>query len=101
MNFKCSTLSLSESENYPQAIEDLKTCLRRHQEHLPDDSRCIAEAHYQIGVALGFNLEFDPAVASLEDAIGVLEKRVKNLKEKKESASECEVNIIILVNENI
>ena len=41
----------------------------------------------QIGVALGFNLEFDSAVASLEDAIGVLEKRVKNLKEKKESAN--------------
>merc|ERR1719237_1929506 len=74
-----------ESENYPQAIDDLNTCLRRHQEHLPDDSRCIAEAHYQIGVALGFNLEFDPAVTSLEDAIGVLEKRVRNLKEKKES----------------
>jgi len=76
-----------ENENYPQAVEDLKTCLRRHQEHLPDDSRCIAEAHYQIGVALGFNLEFDSAVASLEDAIGVLEKRVKNLKEKKASAN--------------
>merc|ERR1719500_1946624 len=74
-----------ESENYPQAIEDLKTCLHRHQEHLPDDSRCIAEAHYQIGVALGFILEFDPAGTSLEDAIGVLEKRVRNLKEKKES----------------
>merc|ERR1712039_610079 len=76
-----------ENENYPQAVEDLKTCLRRHQEHLPDDSRCMGEAHYQIGVALGFNLEFDSAVASLEDAIGVLEKRVKNLKEKKVSAN--------------
>jgi len=74
-----------ESENYPQAIEDLNACLRRHQEHLPDDSRCIAEVHYQIGVALGFNLEFDKAVDSLQDAINVLEKRVKNLKEKKES----------------
>ena len=74
-----------ESENYPQAIEDLTACLRRHQEHLPDDSRCIAKVHYQIGVALGFNLEFDKAVDSLQDAINVLEKRVKNLKEKKES----------------
>ena len=40
--------SFPENENYPQAVEDLKTCLRRHQEHLPDDSRCIAEAHYQV-----------------------------------------------------
>ncbi len=74
-----------ESENYPQAIEDLTSCLRRRQELLPEDSRCIAETHYQIGVALGFNLDFDKAVGSLEDAIVVLEKRIQNLKDKKES----------------
>ena len=91
--FRISFIFLSESENYPQAIEDLNACLRRHQEHLPDDSRCIAEVHYQIGVALGFNLEFDKAVDSLQDAINVLEKRVKNLKEKKESDSELDNNL--------
>lgn len=68
-----------------QAVEDLTCCLRRRQELLPEDSRCIAETHYQMGVALGFNLEFDKAVASLNDAIAVLEKRIANLKEKKES----------------
>jgi len=74
-----------ENENYPQAIEDLTMCLRRRQDLLPEDSRCVAETHYQLGVALGFNTQFDEAVNALNDAILVLEKRVTNLKEKKES----------------
>ena len=68
-----------------QAVEDLTCCLRRRQEFLPEDSRCIAETHYQMGVALGFNLEFDKAIDSLNDAIYVLEKRIKNLENKEES----------------
>eukprot|EP00093_Oithona_nana_P000022 00022.XXX_38_1479_1 [CDS] Oithona nana genome sequencing. len=74
-----------ENENYPQAIEDLTMCLRRRQDLLPEDSRCIAETHYQLGVALGFNAQFDEAVNALSDAIGVLEKRISLLKESKES----------------
>jgi tetratricopeptide (TPR) repeat protein len=74
-----------ENENYEQAVEDLTTCLRRRQELLPGDSRCIAETHYQLGVALGFNLQFDKAVEALEASIGVLEERIKNLKAKTES----------------
>lgn len=74
-----------ENENYPQAIDDLSMCLRRRQELLPEDSRSIAETHYQLGVALGFNAQFDEAVNALSDAISVLEKRIANLKECKES----------------
>jgi len=74
-----------ENENYPQAIEDLTMCLRRRQDLLPEDSRCIAETHYQLGVALGFNAQFDEAVNALSDAIAVLEKRVSFLKEGKAS----------------
>merc|ERR1712156_197143 len=74
-----------ENENYPQAIEDLTMCLRRTQDLLPEDNRSVAETHYQLGVALGFNTQFDEAVNALNDAISVLEKRVTNLKEKKES----------------
>merc|ERR1712029_1009789 len=58
-----------ENENYPQAIEDLGTCLQRRQKMLPEDSRLIAETHYQLGVAQGFNVEFDQAVESLNSAI--------------------------------
>ena len=48
-------------------------------------SRCIAETHYQLGVALGFNAQFDEAVNALSDAIAVLEKRICFLKEGKAS----------------
>merc|ERR1712034_282075 len=39
-----------ENENYSQAVEDIKLCLKK-QENLPKDSRIIAETHYQLGVA--------------------------------------------------
>ena len=71
--------------------EDLTMCLRRRQDLLPEDSRCIAETHYQLGVALGFNAQFDEAVNALSDAISVLEKRIALLKESKESQGITEV----------
>merc|ERR1712193_62953 len=77
-----------ENENYPQAVEDLTMCLRRRQDLMPEDSRCIAETHYQLGVALGFNAQFDEAVNALSDAISVLEKRIGFLKEGKASIEE-------------
>jgi len=76
-----------ENENYAQATEDLETCLKRRQSMLPDDSRSIAETHYQIGVAQGFNLQFNEAVGSFEGAIKVLEVRIERLKSETESAS--------------
>ena len=39
----------------------------------------------QLGVALGFNLQFDEAVCALNDAIGVLQTRIELLKTEKES----------------
>merc|ERR1712179_419280 len=74
-----------ENENYPQAIEDLEACLKRRQEMMEKDSRCIAETHYQLGVAQGFNMEFDEAVKSLEGSIHVLQIRIEKLKSKTES----------------
>ena len=74
-----------ENENYPQAIDDLQECLARRKRLMPEDSRLIAETHYQLGVAQGFNIEFDNAVDSLNGAIHVLQKRIDNLKNKTES----------------
>lgn len=74
-----------ENENYPQAIEDLETCLRRRQGIMPDDSRCIAETHYQLGVAQSFNFQFDAAVTSFDGAVYALQSRIKKLKTKTES----------------
>merc|ERR1711973_317076 len=58
-----------ENENYQQAIDDLETCLKRRKDMLPEDSRVIAETQYQLGVAQGFNSDFDRAVESLDQAI--------------------------------
>lgn len=74
-----------ENENYSQAIEDLETSLKRRQDMMPEDSRCIAETHYQLGVAKGFNMQFDDAVKSLEESINVLQLRVDRLNSKTES----------------
>merc|ERR1719481_977374 len=81
----CSTIiSLGEvsieNENYAQAVEDLKACLSK-QNSLPKDSRIVAETHYQLGVAQGYNNQFDDAVSSLNTAIKILKERIKNLKE--------------------
>merc|ERR1711874_933754 len=77
-----------ENENYPQAVDDLTSCLKKQLEKLPADSRSIAETHYQLGVAQGFHLHFEEAVKSLNDAITVLTTRINNLKKKTESKDE-------------
>merc|ERR1711970_676984 len=71
-----------ENENYPQAVDDLTSCLKKQPEKLPADSRSIAETHYQLGVAQGFHLHFEEAVKSLNDAITVLTTRIDNLKKR-------------------
>merc|ERR1719500_423075 len=78
----CSTmLALGEvsieNENYSQAVEDIKLCLKK-QENLPKDSRIIAETHYQLGVAQGFNGQYDEAVESLNAAIKIIKEKTKN-----------------------
>merc|ERR1712192_300592 len=77
-----------ENENYPQAVEDLELCLARRVASLPSDSRCIAETHYQLGIAQGFDMKWEEAVVSLEAAIKVLGTRVANLKSSTESPDE-------------
>merc|ERR1712114_138218 len=77
-----------ENENYPQAVDDLTSCLKKQVEKLPKDSRSIAETHYQLGVAQGFHLHFEEAVKSLNDAITVLTTRIENLKKKTEMKEE-------------
>jgi len=77
-----------ENENYCQAVEDMQQCLKK-REAMPKDSRLIAETQYQLGVALGFNKQFDEAVTSLKSAIQILEERLKEIKNG-ENPSEVE-----------
>merc|ERR1712091_448138 len=76
-----------ENENYSQAVEDIKLCLKK-QENLPKDSRIIAETHYQLGVAQGFNSQYDEAVESLNSAIKIIKEKTKNMKEEHKSPTD-------------
>merc|ERR1712034_258143 len=76
-----------ENENYSQAVEDIKLCLKK-QENLPKDSRIIAETHYQLGVAQGFNAQYDEAVENLNAAIKIIKEKTKNMKEEHKSPSD-------------
>ena len=59
---------------------------------MQENSRCIAETHYQLGVAKGFNLQFDESVTSLETAMDVLQTRIDKLKAKTESTNAAQTN---------
>merc|ERR1712055_556490 len=78
-----------ENENYSQAVEDIKLCLKK-QENLPKDSRITAETHYQLGVAQGFNGQYNEAVESLNAAIKIIKEKTKNMKEVSKSTSDEE-----------
>merc|ERR1712243_179261 len=69
-----------ENENYSQAVEDIEMCLKK-QEASSKDSRLVAETNYQLGVAQGFNSQYDDAVGSLNSAIQIIRERVKKIKE--------------------
>merc|ERR1719427_870078 len=64
-----------ENSNFKQAVEDLTTCLAKRLKALPEDSRSIAETHYQLGVAQAQCKDFMKAEVSLKSAIAVLEAR--------------------------
>jgi len=87
-----------ENENYSQAVEDIQMCLKK-QGAFSKDSRLVAETHYQLGVAQGFNSQYDAAVESLNSAIQIIKERVKNIhvlvksSEGKKETGELEASI--------
>merc|ERR1711909_192848 len=80
-----------ENENYSQAVEDIQMCLKK-QGAFSKDSRLVAETHYQLGVAQGFNAQYDAAVESLNSAIQIINVLVKSSEGKKETG-ELEASI--------
>merc|ERR1712181_183823 len=72
-----------ENENYPQAVEDLELCLARRVASLPSDSRCIAETHYQLGIAQGFDMKREKEVTELEALIPEIREKITDTNEMK------------------
>merc|ERR1712150_281588 len=79
-----------ENENYKQAVEDIQECLKK-QAHFPKDARIVAETHYQLGVAQGFNAQYDEAVESLRNAINLIQSRIGNLQKVEGEEAKKEV----------
>merc|ERR1712112_54257 len=74
-----------ENENYEQALGDIGECLKMRQDNFPADSRSIAEAHYQLGMAQSQSGKFAEAKLSLTMANEVLQARLAGLKKMESS----------------
>merc|ERR1712025_615804 len=74
-----------ENENYELALGDIGECLKMRQDNFPADSRSIAEAHYQLGMAQSQSGLFTEAKASLTMANEVLQARLAGLKKMESS----------------
>ncbi|KAM8789451.1 nuclear autoantigenic sperm protein isoform 1-T1 [Rhynchonycteris naso] len=71
-----------ESENYVQAVEEFQACLNLQEQYLEAHDRLLAETHYQLGLAYGYNSQYDEAVAQFSKSIEVIEKRMAVLNEQ-------------------
>ena len=76
-------------------MDDLKSCLTK-QFSLLKDSRIVAETRYQLGVAQGYNNQFDDAVGSLNTAIEIIKERIRNLKEASSLSDDVKKEITYL-----
>ncbi|XP_011802583.1 PREDICTED: nuclear autoantigenic sperm protein [Colobus angolensis palliatus] len=68
-------------ENYVQAVEEFQSCLNLQEQYLEAHDRLLAETHYQLGLAYGYNSQYDEAVAQFSKSIEVIEKRMAVLNE--------------------
>uniref|UniRef100_A0A8D2KN57 Nuclear autoantigenic sperm protein n=1 Tax=Urocitellus parryii TaxID=9999 RepID=A0A8D2KN57_UROPR len=86
-----------ESENYIQAVEEFQACLNLQEQYLEAHDRLLAETHYQLGLAYGYNSQYDEAVAQFNKSIEVIEKRMavlnEQMKEAEGSSTEYEKEI--------
>ncbi|XP_050402385.1 histone-binding protein N1/N2 isoform X5 [Patella vulgata] len=76
-----------ETERYEQAISDFKDCLQIQEKHLSPEDRLIAESHYQLGLAYGFNQQYDESIDHYRAAIKVIENKIGKLEQSVEDES--------------
>lgn len=79
MPFVCLLFFFSSLENYVQAVEEFQACLHLQEQYLDAHDRLLAETHYQLGLAYGYNSQYDEAVAQFSKSIEVIEKRMGEL----------------------
>ncbi|XP_015903836.1 protein HGV2 isoform X2 [Parasteatoda tepidariorum] len=69
-----------ETDNYPQAISDLKSCLSIQEKHLAPDDRILAHTYYQLGLAYMLQKMYDGAIENFVKTKKLFELRKENLK---------------------
>lgn len=78
-------------------MEEFQACLNLQEQYLEAHDRLLAETHYQLGLAYGYNSQYDEAVAQFSKSIEVIEKRMtvlsERIKEAGGSSTECEKEI--------
>ena len=75
------------SDNSTQAIDTFKKALDLKESYLEETNRELAEVHHLLGLAYEHDNLIDDAVAQVEKAKGVLQKRVELLKQTTGEAS--------------
>lgn len=67
-------------------MEEFQACLNLQEQYLDAHDRLLAETHYQLGLAYGYNSQYDEAVAQFSKSIEVIEKRMAVLNEQMKEA---------------
>lgn len=73
-----------ESGNHQVAVVDLEQALGILKNIEPNESRAMAELHYQLGLAHSLLNEFDASIMQFNEATNLLEARIKELEATKE-----------------
>ncbi|KAK3090798.1 hypothetical protein FSP39_014727 [Pinctada imbricata] len=66
-----------ETEQYEQAVSDFKECLKIQESVLEAEDRLLAETHYQLGLAYGFDKKYDESITHYKKAIQGIEDKVE------------------------
>lgn len=67
-------------------MEEFQACLNLQEQYLEAHDRLLAETHYQLGLAYGYNSQYDEAVTQFSKSIEVIEKRMAVLNEQMKEA---------------
>jgi tetratricopeptide (TPR) repeat protein len=81
----------TESEQYPQAVEEIETSLGILSEIEEFDNREIAQCHFQLGIAYSFDKKFQEAIQCFKTSSELIEKRIERLEKILAAKTESEV----------
>ncbi|KAA8910650.1 hypothetical protein TRICI_004084 [Trichomonascus ciferrii] len=80
-----------ESENFPQACQDLEESLKLRLDLYPIESTLVSESYYKLSLASEFNFEDDKA---REKAIENMEKAIESVKKRVEISGQDDPDLV-------